>query len=326
MAFSVIAANFQKEDVLERFFSSFISLDPSIIWELIFVDDASTDNSLSIAEQFAEKLPIKIIKLSQNKGPAHARNKGLEHSAFDHVVFCDTDIEFDSKILLNAYSFFTANKLDVFTFNLDLEPLRDKWMGRVYLLEEYENLEAGNVQSGPHRYFSTTLSIVSKKWIMDLNGFDESYSGADIEDLILAFKDSGETSYWFSREHVFSHDYSSNVLVFKKAFSRSFDLARLDNVVLHGNPLLDNRFRVYGYVLTLIWSAFFFGSLLFPYLFKWLIILTFVEVIYHHRFYSLGFTKYGAIFCFTQFFGRLIFVLSAFVGHVLGKVYPKKPV
>jgi len=324
MGFSVIAANFQKEDVLERFFRSFEFLEQSLDWELIFIDDASTDKSVEIAESFSSKLPLKIIKLPENKGPAHARNRGLENSDFEHIVFCDTDIEFNSTTLLSAYTLFKLKNLDVFTFNLGLDPVSDKWMGRVYLLEEYENLEAAGVQSGPHRYFSTTLSIVKKDWIIRLGGFDEAYLGADIEDLILAFNDKGSSSYWFSKEHSFSHDYPNNLLVFKKAFMRSLDLSRLKNVSMQGNPLLDNRFRIYGYVLTLMWSFVLILVPFVPYLFDLFLLLTMIEIIYHHRFYSLGFSKYGGLFCLSQFFGRLIFVLSAFFGHMLGKAYPKK--
>jgi len=52
--------------------------------------------------------------------------------------------------------------------------------------------------------------------------------------------------------------------------------------------------------------------------------MTVVEICYHYRMYSLGTTMYGVFFGIAIFFGRLIFVLSAFFGYVLGKVYPKK--
>lgn len=326
MSFSVIAANFQKEDVLDLFFSSFLEIPDTVSWELIFIDDGSQDKSIDKARSYGDKLPLRIIEHSENRGPAHARNLGLKEVQNNLIVFCDTDISFESKVLLEAIQIFQEKDLDVFTFNLGIRPLSQKWMGKVYLLEEYEYLEAENVRTGPHPYFSTTLSLAKKSWIQELGGFDESFTGADIEDLVLAFEAPRETKYWFSREHSFTHDYPDNVNVFKKAFSRSFQLASQDTEKLKNNPLLDNSFRKYGYILTLLWCATFLLSLFYSLSFEFLLLMTTIEIGYHYRMYSLGITMYGPFFGIDLFFGRLIYVLSTFFGYVLGKVYPKKVV
>ena len=59
--------------------------------ELILVDDGSTDDSLSICEQFAKKdSRIKVFH-KNNGGAASARNYGIEHSSGMYIAFCDSD-------------------------------------------------------------------------------------------------------------------------------------------------------------------------------------------------------------------------------------------
>lgn len=59
--------------------------------EIILVDDGSTDQSLKICEQYAQKdTRIKII-YQHNQGVSVARNNGLDHSTGEYVCFVDAD-------------------------------------------------------------------------------------------------------------------------------------------------------------------------------------------------------------------------------------------
>lgn len=61
-------------------------------WELIIVDDASTDNSLLDAEYFAaEDDRIKVLHMPQNSGVSACRNFALQHADGDYVAFLDSD-------------------------------------------------------------------------------------------------------------------------------------------------------------------------------------------------------------------------------------------
>ena len=60
--------------------------------EVICVDDASTDNSLALLHQYAEKdNRVKVFALKENCGQAHARNVGLSHATGDYIGFVDSD-------------------------------------------------------------------------------------------------------------------------------------------------------------------------------------------------------------------------------------------
>src|SRR5678816_1429776 len=58
-------------------------------WELIVVDDGSTDSTPQILEKFTDQR-IRIIK-QQNGGEARARNVGLHNVTGEYVAFLDAD-------------------------------------------------------------------------------------------------------------------------------------------------------------------------------------------------------------------------------------------
>lgn len=79
-------------------------------WELVVVDDASTDSSLQIAREFAEKDPrIRVFPQSENGGVTAARNKALQMAGGDYMAFLDADDLWDPEKLLKQVVFMAAS-------------------------------------------------------------------------------------------------------------------------------------------------------------------------------------------------------------------------
>ncbi len=87
-------------------------------FEIICIDDNSTDDSLEILEYFAKKdSRIKIIKQDFNQGPGHSRNCGLNVAKGKYIFFLDGDdwIDFNTfEILIKKAD---ENDLDLLFFN-----------------------------------------------------------------------------------------------------------------------------------------------------------------------------------------------------------------
>ncbi|HAZ47359.1 MAG TPA: glycosyl transferase family 2 [Cyanobacteria bacterium UBA11369] len=64
-------------------------------WELLLVDDGSTDKSTAIAQGYAQKYPEKVRYLEhenhQNRGMSASRNLGIKHAKGNYIGFLDAD-------------------------------------------------------------------------------------------------------------------------------------------------------------------------------------------------------------------------------------------
>ena len=103
-------------------------------WELIIVDDYSTDNSQELIKSFASKFDnIKAYFNSENKGANYCRNFGIENASGSYIVFLDADDLLTIHCLEDRMNVMNENNaLDfcVFTmgvFNKKIGDLSSEW-------------------------------------------------------------------------------------------------------------------------------------------------------------------------------------------------------
>lgn len=70
-------------------------------FEVVIIDDCSSDNTINVVRTFAEKsrLQIKLISNEKNLGPGASRNRGIQSSKAEYVCFCDSDDWYDPDYL-----------------------------------------------------------------------------------------------------------------------------------------------------------------------------------------------------------------------------------
>ena len=78
-------------------------------WECIVVDDGSTDNSLSIAKQFADRDQRISVYTQKNSGVAIARNYGFKLSKGKYILPLDSDDTLEEFYLSETVQFLTQN-------------------------------------------------------------------------------------------------------------------------------------------------------------------------------------------------------------------------
>jgi hypothetical protein len=79
-------------------------------WEMIIVDDCSTDHSVEVIQSFVEQdSRIKLIELSENSGAAVARNRAIEAAQGRYIAFLDSDDLWLADKLEKQLAFMHAN-------------------------------------------------------------------------------------------------------------------------------------------------------------------------------------------------------------------------
>lgn len=129
---SVIMAVYNRANLLSRSINSLIHQSFED-WELVAVDDGSTDNSLEILKEFeAKNKKIKVYWHSNRKLPL-TRNKGISESKGAFITFLDSDDEIESDHLDKHYNFMINNP------NIDLIHGSAKIIGDEYVRDKYDS-------------------------------------------------------------------------------------------------------------------------------------------------------------------------------------------
>lgn len=85
-------------------------------WELMLVDDASSDSSLSLCCQFSsEDSRINVIALPRNTGAGAARNAGIERAKGRYITFLDSDDRWKPEKLSRQIDYMRRNAV-VFSY------------------------------------------------------------------------------------------------------------------------------------------------------------------------------------------------------------------
>jgi len=113
--FSIVIPCFNEEKTLENCVRRVIEIaDHSLALEIIIVDDASKDQSLSIAKNLAEKYPeIKVLHHEKNQGKGAALRTGFQKAAGDFVAVQDADLEYEPADLKKLLIPLIKNQADV---------------------------------------------------------------------------------------------------------------------------------------------------------------------------------------------------------------------
>ncbi len=109
---SVILPVYNAAPYLDKCLSAFID-QTFKDFEVICVDDGSTDDSLKILNEYAEKDPRFVVLTGENLGPARARNKGLRQAAGKYIMFCDADDSYKAQMIERMHSTLIQEDVDL---------------------------------------------------------------------------------------------------------------------------------------------------------------------------------------------------------------------
>lgn len=112
---SIIMPVFNGQEYIEKAIESVLSQSLED-FELIIVDDGSTDETLGIAGSYDDER-IRVIS-QNNQGPGQARNRGLDIACGEYVMFLDADDWFCMDALKTAYAEAKKSDTDITVFQI----------------------------------------------------------------------------------------------------------------------------------------------------------------------------------------------------------------
>jgi dolichol-phosphate mannosyltransferase len=91
---SVVAPVYNEDQLIEEFHRRVCSALDGLPFELVLVDDGSTDGTPLLLDQIADRDPrVRVVSLSRNFGHQTALTAGLDHASGDAVVMMDADLQ-----------------------------------------------------------------------------------------------------------------------------------------------------------------------------------------------------------------------------------------
>jgi glycosyltransferase involved in cell wall biosynthesis len=171
MLVSVVITAYNYARYLERSIRSVLNQSlPRNQYEIIVIDDASTDETPIILENYADQ--VKIFRMDKNSGLSAARNFGIRKATGQYVIFLDADdyIHFD---LLKVHSVFLTenNRLDAVASDY-------------YLVNEYgDHIERVDAVEKP-----IACGIMFRKdRLFDIGLYDDDFRAREDEDFRMRF-------------------------------------------------------------------------------------------------------------------------------------------
>lgn len=118
MLLSIIVPVYNVEEYLVTCIQSLLDQDiANNSYEIMAVNDGSTDHSLSVLEKLKEKHPhiLKIVS-QENQGLSGARNTGMQHAQGTYLLFVDSDDTLAPRCLGSLMELMVTNNLDLLEF------------------------------------------------------------------------------------------------------------------------------------------------------------------------------------------------------------------
>lgn len=181
--FSIVIPLYNKAHTIQETLAS-VFAQTCKQYEIIIVDDGSTDGGATLISNNSASHKISIIK-QENAGVSAARNAGVLRAAYDYIAFLDGDDlwlpDYLHTVALAIHKYPDADLICTAGFiedNRGLTPRRARKLnGKIALIEYFEN---------PHVYSHISASTVRRETFFKAGGFPVGMKRN--EDFVLLFR------------------------------------------------------------------------------------------------------------------------------------------
>ncbi len=221
-------------------------------YEVILVDDGSTDDSLDILKRI-EKKNIKVRVFSQrNKGAAAARNFGIKKSRGEYIVISDDDVILGKDWLKKNIPILKNKKKGIIYSVIKNVPKKDMTALQSLLFDyAMTSRDANENNEGLMLMTNAVRKEIFKEVGLYDESFDSSGAGADV-DLVYRILDEGYELAFSDVKSIHLEENQRFDLKFfiKKPYSWGKALAKL--VIRHKSKHMDIKNRIISYPFAVL--------------------------------------------------------------------------
>ena len=149
---SIIIPIYNAENTIEKCISSILKQTYKD-YELLLIDDGSTDNSLKVIKKYSKYKNIRILN-QENHGVAYTRNRGIKEATGDYIMFIDNDDFIDSDYIEKHITTISKENSDIVISGyrrinvenkvLHEEKLRDTYWSRFIIMAPWAKVYRRN--------------------------------------------------------------------------------------------------------------------------------------------------------------------------------------
>lgn len=163
--------NFAIQSVLEQNYSNY---------EIIVIDDASSDNTKDVLQDYINNGTIKYFRNEFNRGIVFNRNRGLELSSGKYIAVLDSDDLWCDKEKLQKQVEFLEKNFDYAVIGGNIITINNKGENIGEIKNEVDNKKIKNKILLKNQFANSSV-LYSKDKIMELGGYDKEISGCELE-------------------------------------------------------------------------------------------------------------------------------------------------
>lgn len=252
---SVVICTYNRKDLLRECLTSlFDQTYPKDDYEIIVVDDGSTDGTEGVLRELAQSSsPVLRYFRQDNQGSASARNLGIGKARGEIIASIDDDCVATETWIENAVPFFADEKtVGVQGQTLPAEPVRlhffpPRFSYTIEVTKEVPNHPTCNV-------------FYRRQAILDVGGFNEKFKMTGAEDADLAFRIEERGQVVFSPEALVYHAVFYDTLADRLRFMKRY---QYEPILFNEYPHL-RKDLLFGFVYSkeVLHVPFFFLALL----------------------------------------------------------------
>ena len=211
---SFIIPVYNRPEEINELLKSFVNLDGNFDFEIVIIEDGSTDCSDVITSKYIDNLNILYLK-KNNTGPGDSRNYGMKIATGDYYIILDSDCILPKNYLINFFQNINKKYVDCFGGVDDSHPSFTNFQKAVnFTMTSF--ITTGGVRGGKLKnknFQARSFNMgISKKAFELTRGFGNIHPGED-PDLSLRISKHGLSSELFNDVKVF-HKRRVNVRAF----------------------------------------------------------------------------------------------------------------